>query len=77
MVVDHQAYVERKAVQRLRAIPADPTHPLNEELTAQTSAGVTSGRLVSLKDEDDQLLPVTLPSAIRLFNATELGFRDR
>ena len=36
VVVDLQSHFERKTLQRLRAILADPTQPLNEELTAQT-----------------------------------------
>ena len=47
-VVGHlQAYFERKTLQRLKAVLADPTHALNEELTPQTSTRVTSRRLVS------------------------------
>ena len=70
-----QAHFERKARHRSRAILADPTNPLNEDLTAQTSARVTSGRLVSLKTRTNRLFRSFLPSAIRL-NATELGVHN-
>ena len=58
MVVDLQTHFERKALQRLRAIIADPTHLSNKELMTQTAARVMSGRLVSLKDKDESFLPV-------------------
>ena len=58
VVVDLQAHIERKALQRLRAILADPIHPLNEELTVQMSARITSGRHRQSKDEDETFLPV-------------------
>ena len=76
-VVDLQAHFERRALQRLRAILADPTHPVSEELTAQTSARVRSGRLVILKTRTNRLFRSFLPSAIRLFNAAELGVHNR
>ena len=47
VVVDLQSHFERKTLQRLKAVLADPTHALNEELTPQTSTRVTSRRLVS------------------------------
>ena len=76
-VVDLQAHFERKALQRLRAILADPTHPLNGEQTAQTSARVRSGKFVCLKTRTNRLFRSFLPSAIRLFNATEPGVHNR
>ena len=77
VVVHLQAHFERKALQRLRAILADPTHPSNEEMTAQMSARITSGRLVSLKTKTKRFFRSFLPSAIRLFNATQLGVHNR
>ena len=77
VVVDLQAHFERKALQRLRAILANPTNPLNEELTAQISARVTSSRLVSVKTRTNRFFRSFLPSAIRLFSAIELGVHNR
>ena len=57
IIVRLQADSERKALQRLRAVLADPAHPLNEELTPETSTRVTSRRLVS-KYKDESFIAV-------------------
>ena len=64
VVVDLQAHFEWMALQRFRAILADPTYPLNEELTAQMSVRVTFGRLISLKMRMNHFFQSFLPSAV-------------
>ena len=64
VVVDLQAHFEWMALQRFRAILGDPTYPLNEELTAQTSVRVTFGRLISLKMRMNHFFQSFLPSAV-------------
>ena len=66
-VIDIQSHFEAKAVKQLRAIFADPSNPLNDELMAQTRD--SSDRLLSVRARTNRFLKSFLPTAIRLFNA--------
>ena len=61
-------HYERKVLRRLRAVLADETHPLNDELKAQTSVREVSDRLLSLKARTSRYHKSFLPTAIRLYN---------
>ena len=70
-LTDLPSHFEAKAVKRLRAILADPSHPLNDELMAQTSTRDSSGRLLSVRARMSRFLKSVLPTAIRLFNVLD------
>ena len=67
-VTDLQVHFEAKAVKRLGTIQRDTTHPLCDELLAQTSS--RSGRLVSFRARTDRFRCSFLPTAVRLVNGT-------
>ena len=67
-VTDGDTHYERKVLRRLRAVLADETYPLNDELKAQTSVREVSDRLPSLKARTSRYHKSFLPTAISLYN---------
>ena len=63
-VMDLQAHFEAKAVKCLEGIQCDPTHPLNKELQAYTSA--RSGGLISFRARTSRFHSSFLPFAVCL-----------
>ena len=68
-VTDGDTHYERKVLRRSRAVLANETNPLNDELKAQTSVREVSDRLLSLKARTSRYhIKSFLPTAIRLYN---------
>ena len=67
-VTDCDTHYARKVLRRLQAVLADETHPLNDELKAQTSIREVSDRLLSLKTRTSTYHKSFLPTAMRLYN---------
>ena len=58
---------EKKVLRRIKAILADPSHPLHSELESRRSVR-DSGRLLSIRARTNRLSNSFIPSAIRLYN---------
>ena len=67
-VTDGDTHYERKVLGWSRAVLADETHPLNDELKAQTSVTEVPERLLSSKTRTSRYHKSFLPTAIRLNN---------
>ena len=67
-VIDSDTHYEGKVLQLLRAVLADKTQSLSNELKAQTSVRKVSERLLSLETKTSRYHKSFPPTAIRLDN---------
>ena len=67
-VTDLDTHYDRKALKRVRAIPADPSHPLYSELANCRTKRETSARVLSVRVKIDRFRKSFVPTVVSLFN---------